>query len=234
MSSENKHVADNAGEVHLSKLQIIIGSTRPTRSADLVHPWITKTATAQSALEVEVLDLVDWPLPFFSEHFGTIGDINDPSYSAPILKAWKKKIKEGDAYIFVTPEYNHSITGVLKNAFDSVWASNGFRNKPIAIVGYSAGIGGGIRAVEHLAQIAVEAEAVPLRNTVIIPFVGEAFDEAGQPKSSFTRVCLDVLLDDVAWWSTALKQARTAGELTPGRFRVRAAMMADKTESKNT
>ena len=62
-----------------------------------------------------------------------------------VVKAWNQTIKEGGAYVFITPEYNHSVPGVLKNAIDSVWASFAFRNKPVAAVGYSAGIGAGIR-----------------------------------------------------------------------------------------
>jgi NAD(P)H-dependent FMN reductase len=210
----------------MSKLQIIVGSTRHTRSADRVLPWVTSTAAAHDGFEVEVLDLRDWPLPHFAEHFGTIGDMNDPTYSDPIVKAWNKKIKEGDAYLFVTPEYNHSIPGVLKNAIDTVFVSFGFRNKPAAAVGYSAGIGAGIRAIEHLAQVMIEAEAVPLRQTVVIPFVGDAFDAAGRPVDVSTRASLDILLDDLAWWSAALEQARAAGELIPGKARLRAATAA--------
>jgi NAD(P)H-dependent FMN reductase len=209
----------------MSRLKIIVGTTRPTRAADRVAPWVASVAAAHGSFDVEVLDLRDWPLPFFSEHFGTLGDINDPTYSEPIVKAWNRTIKDADAYIVVTGEYNHSIPGALKNAIDSVWASNAFRNKPVAVVGYSAGIGGGIRAIEHLAQIVVETEAVPLRNTVVIPFVNDAFDDAGRPASPMTNAALDVLLDDLAWWSTALEQARAAGELPPGRARLRDAML---------
>ncbi|WP_405577850.1 NADPH-dependent FMN reductase [Streptomyces sp. NBC_01190] len=209
----------------MSKLKIIVGTTRPTRAADRVAPWVASVAAAHGGFEVEVLDLRDWPLPFFSEHFGTLGDINDPTYSEPLVKAWNKVIKDADAYIVVTSEYNHSIPGVLKNAIDSVWASNAFRNKPVAAVGYSAGISGAIRAIEHLAQIVVEAEAVPLRNTVVIPFANGAFDDTGRPTSADTSAALDVLLDDLAWWSGALEQARTAGELLPGRVRLRDAVL---------
>ncbi len=209
----------------MSKLKIIVGTTRPTRNADKVAPWVASVAAAHGGFEVEVLDLRDWPLPFFAEHFGTLGDINDPTYSEPLVKAWNKAIADGDAYLVVTSEYNHSIPGVLKNAIDSVWASNAFRNKPVAAVGYSAGIGGGIRAIEHLAHIVVETEAVPLRNTVVMPFANDAFDDAGRPTSPVTNAALDVLLDDLAWWSTALEQARAAGELPPGRARLRDAML---------
>jgi NAD(P)H-dependent FMN reductase len=210
----------------MSKLQVIIGSTRPTRSADLVVPWVVSTASAHGGFDVEVIDLREWPLPLFAEHLGTIGDFSDPTYSDPIVKAWNKKVKEGDAYLVVTPEYNHSIPAVLKNAIDSVFLSFAFRNKPIAAVGYSAGIGAGIRAIEHLAHVVVEAEAVPLRNTVVVPFVATAFDDQGQPNDPMTSISLDVVLDDLAWWSSALEKARATGELIPGAFRARAAMAA--------
>jgi NAD(P)H-dependent FMN reductase len=210
----------------MSKLQVIVGSTRPTRSVDLVMPWVVSRASAHGGFDVEVIDLRDWPLPIFAEHIGTIGDFIDPTYSEPIVKAWNNKIKEADAYIVVTPEYNHSLPAVLKNAIDSVFLSFGFRNKPIAAVGYSAGIGAGIRAIEHLAHVAIEAEAVPLRNSVVIPFVATAFDEPGEPTDPAASVSLDVVLDDLAWWSLALEAARAAGELIPGAFRARAAMAA--------
>jgi NAD(P)H-dependent FMN reductase len=210
----------------MSKLQIIVGSTRPTRTADVVVPWVVSRALGHGGFDVEVIDLRDWPLPFFAEHMGTIGDFSDPTYSEPIVKAWNNKIKEADAYIVVTPEYNHSLPAVLKNAIDSVFLSFGFRNKPVAAVGYSAGIGAGIRAIEHLAHVAIEAEAVPLRNSVLIPLVATAFDEAGEPLDPMANISLDVMLDDLAWWSPALEAARAAGELVPGVFRARAAMAA--------
>lgn len=210
----------------MSKLKIIVGTTRPTRAADNVAPWVASVAADHARFDVEVLDLRDWPLPFFSEHFGTIGDINDPTYSDPLVKAWNKTIADADAYVITTGEYNHSVPAVLKNAIDSVWVSNGFRNKPVATVGYSAGIGGGTRAIEHLAQIMIEAEAVPLRNAVVIPLVNDAFNDAGRPTNPITNAALTVALDDLAWWSTALEQARAAGELPPGRARMRDAMLA--------
>jgi NAD(P)H-dependent FMN reductase len=210
----------------MSKLLIIVGSTRPGRASDLVTPWLTAKATAHEAFETEIADLRDWPLPIFGEHFGTIGDLSDPTYSEPIVKAWNSKIKSADAYVIVSPEYNHSIPGGLKNAIDTVWLSFGFRNKPVAFVGYAGGIGGGMRAIEHLAHVFVEAEAVPMRNNVVIPFVGQAFDESGKPANPMTDPAADVMLDDLAWWSAALEKARADGELVPGSFRLRAAMAA--------
>ena len=210
----------------MPKLQVIVGSTRPSRAADQVVPWVVRRAEGHGEFEVEVLDLRDWPLPFFQEHMGTIGDFADPTYSEPIVRAWNRKIAEGDAFLIVTAEYNHSVPGQLKNAIDSVFVSFGFRNKPIGFVGYSGGIAAGTRAVEHLALIAVEGEAVPLRNTVLIPFVADAFDEAGEPKNPATDIALGITLDDLSWFANALGRARAEGELLPGTFRARAAAAA--------
>ena len=210
----------------MSKLQIIVGSTRPTRSADRVIPWATARATAHHAFEVEVLDLRDWPLPMFAEHIGTIGDFRDPTYSEPIVKQWNQKIAEAAAYLVITPEYNHSVPGVLKNAIDSIFVSFALRNKPIAAIGYSGGIAAGTRAIEHLAHIAIEADMHPVRSSVLLPFVASAFDDAGEPVNPMTQIALQILLDDLAWWSTCLKLARGAGELPPAVFRARAAAAA--------
>ena len=203
----------------MTKLQIVVGSTRPTRNAERVLAWVAKRAEEQGGFEVEVLDLRDWPLPIFQEHRGTIGDFNDPTYSEPIVKRWNQKLKEGGAYLFVTPEYNHSVPGVLKNAIDNVFVSWALRNKPGGFVGYSTGIAGGVRAIEHLALIGIEAELVPLRNTVLIPNVEAAFTETGDPVDPIADKSLGVLLDDLAWWSNVLAQARAEGELPPAAFR---------------
>jgi NAD(P)H-dependent FMN reductase len=205
------------------KLQIIVGSTRPTRAADKVAPWVTRRAAVHEAFDTEVLDLRDWPLPMFGEHMGSIGDPRDPSYSDDRVRGWNKKIAEADAYLIITPEYNHSIPGELKNAIDSVFVSFAFRNKPLAMVGYSGGVGGGIRAIEHLNQVAVELEMAPLRSTVVLPYVEKAFDDDGLPVDPATDVSLQILLDDLAWWAAALHSARTAGELIPGKVRLRMA-----------
>src|SRR6516164_407550 len=163
-------------------LKIIIGSTRSGRAADRVVPWIADLAKEHGAFCVEVLDLRDWPLPFFAETLQTVGNPRDPAYSDPVVKRWNQRVAEGDAYLFITPEYNHSVPGVLKNAIDSVFASFAFRNKPAAFVGYSGGIAAGVRAIEHLAHIAIEAEMVPLRSTVLLPAVGGAFGQNGAPR----------------------------------------------------
>src|SRR5271165_7114858 len=199
----------------LSKLQIIVGSTRESRLADRVVPWAVRRAQDHGAFDVEVLDLREWRLPIFQEHLGTIGDFKDPTYSEPIVRQWNRKIKEGDAFLVITAEYLHSLPGGLKNALDNVFLSFALRNKPLAAVGYSTGVAAGVRAVEHLAAVAIESEAVPLRNSVLIPYVETAFDEDGAPKDPQTEIAMTILLDDLAWWSGVLEKARAEGELPP-------------------
>ncbi|MCU1377040.1 MAG: putative reductase [Acidimicrobiales bacterium] len=116
------------------------------------------------------------------------------------------------------PERGAAVFFVLKNAIDSVFVSNGFRNKPAGFVGYSGGIVGGSRAVEHLATIAIEAELVPLRNAVLLAQFHQAFAE-GRPVDLATDAALTILLDDLVWWGDALRRARAEGELPTARQR---------------
>ena len=204
-------------------LKIIIGSTRPGRAADRVIPWIVTASRDHGAFAVDVLDLRDWQLPIFGETLASVGDPRNPTFCVPAVKRWNAKIAEGDAYLFITPEYNHSIPAVLKNAIDSVFTTSAFRGKPAGFVAYSGGIGGGIRAIEHLAHVAIEAEMVPLRNSVIIPFVPDAFGPGGQPANPGTGTAAKILPDDLAWWAKALRQAREEGALPPAAMRRTAA-----------
>jgi NAD(P)H-dependent FMN reductase len=201
------------------ELKIVVGSTREGRAADLVLPWLTDRAEAHDAFAVEVLDLRDWPLPMFGERHEAVMDPERRGYSDPIVQRWNRAIAAGDAYLFLTPEYNHSVPAVLKNAIDSVFGSFGFRNKVAGFVGYSGGLVGGARAVEHLAHIAIEAELVPLRNATLIARVHHAFAEDGRPRDAGPDARLTVLLDDLAWWGEALRRARGAGELLPAHAR---------------
>jgi NAD(P)H-dependent FMN reductase len=206
----------------MTRLHIIVGSTRDGRAAEPVAQWVYRRAKEHGGFDVTLLDLREWPLPMFAETLATIGDFSNPTYSEPIVRRWNQTIAEGDAFIFVTPEYNHSFSGVLKNAIDNVFVSWGFRNKPAAFVAYSAGPVGGARAVEQLALVLIEAEMVPLRNTVLVSAVHAAFDDYAEPTNPQSDAALKILLDDVAWWTDATVAARAGGELEPGSLRFRA------------
>ena len=203
------------------KLQIIVGSTREGRHAGRVLEWVLPLA--RNTFEVEVLDLREWPLPMFQEVVANMGTLQNPTYSDPLVERWNGKIKEADAYVLVTPEYNHGIPAVLKNAIDTVFFSFGFRRKPVAFVGYSLGLTAGVRAVEQLNQVMLETEAVPVRTQTLVPFVTNAFDASGQPVQPLMNVSLGVMLEDLAWLAKALEAARMAGDTVPSAFRIRAA-----------
>ncbi len=205
------------------KLQVIIGSTRSGRHVDTVSRWALPVAQSRGDFEIQVLELRDGPLPFFQETIATVGDFSNPTYSDPLVKHWNQKIKEADAHLIITPEYNQSIPAVLKNAIDAVFFSYGFRHKAFAFVSYSLGPTAGARAVEHLTAIMVETEAIPVRTPTLIPLITQAFDAQGQPTNPSLQHTLNVMLDDLSWLATALKLAHPEGEPAPAALRIRAA-----------
>ncbi len=190
---------------HKLNIAIIISSTRETRFADKPAAWIKSIADARGDIAAEVVDLRDYPMPFFEEVAG-------PAYaptSNPVARAWREKLGGFDGYLIVTAEYNHSPTGVLSNALDYLGAE--VARKPVAFVGYG-GVGGA-RAVEQLRQIAVELQMAPTRAAVHI--AGADFLGVWQQGKSFDDLphllpSAKATLDDLAWWATALKSAREA------------------------
>jgi NAD(P)H-dependent FMN reductase len=200
-------------------LKILVGSTREGRAADRVVPWVARSAETRNTFAVDVLDLREWNLPMFAETIHTVGDFHHPTYSQPLIRKWNDTVRDADAVLIVTPEYNHSIPAVLKNAIDSLFFSFALRNKPAGLIGYSAGPVGGARSVEHLAHVLIEAEAVPLRNTVLIPAVHDAFADTGDPANPATQAALEILIEDLEWWGRILADARPAS-LLPGVVRM--------------
>jgi NAD(P)H-dependent FMN reductase len=191
------------------KIALIIGSTRATRFADIPAKWIKAQAEARGDMEIEVVDLRDHKMPFFNE---MASNAYMPS-TAEAAVAWQKKIAGFDGYLFVVAEYNHSITGELKNALDQAYVE--WARKPMAAIAY--GSMGGARALEHLRMIAVELQMVPVRNAVHIgggdfwklhPGMGGSgamadIEAALVPSAKAT-------LDDLVWWAKATMAARSA------------------------
>ncbi len=189
------------------KIAVIVSSTRPTRFADVPTKWIVEQAKARGDMDVEVVDLRDYPLPFFDE---VASNAWVPSQN-PVAQKWQKKIAEFDGYIFVVAEYNRSITGALKNALDQAYVE--WAHKPLGSVGY--GSMGAANALGHLQNIGVELQMVPTRNNVRIggsdffrvhPGMGGSGNlgdiEAGIAASA------KAMLDDVMWWAKATMAAR--------------------------
>ena len=191
-------------EFSMTHIQVILGSTRQGRFGDKVARWFMQRATAHPGLSAELVDLVDWPLPFFDSPV-------PPAMQEPQdfqTRAWAQKVSAADGYVLVTPEYNHGYPAVLKNALDHLVRP--WRHKPVGFVGYG-GPGAGIRAVEQLRQVVIELEMVPLRHQVAIPNVYRAFDDHGLLKESAgpDRQAAAVL-DEMALWSRSLQPLRAA------------------------
>lgn len=191
------------------KIAVIVSSTRPTRFADIPTNWIVGKAKEHGGLDVEVLDLRDYPMPFFDE---VASNAWAPTQNAVAVK-WQKKLAEFDGYIFVTAEYNRSITGALKNALDQAYVE--WAKKPAGIVAY--GSVGGTRAAEHLRNIAVELQMVPVRHGVHIGGgdfmkVHPGFGGSGNLAAIEGSIgaSAKAMLDDVTWWAKATKAAKAA------------------------
>jgi len=186
---------------------VIVGSTRPNRFSEKPAQWIFSEAKKRSELEVEVLDLRDYDMPFFDEGVSP-SRITDGGYNNKVVKKWAKKIGEKDAYIIVSPEYNHSTSAVLKNAMDRCYYE--WNQKAVGFVSYGS-VGGG-RAVEHLRLIAVELQMVPVRTSVHIP--GDTYVWGGKEwkpdEDKGLMGAAKTMIDQVIWWGNAAKAARIA------------------------
>ncbi len=185
------------------KIAIVVGSTRPGRFADHPKQWIYDRAAARDDLDVEIVDLRDYPLPLFEE---AMSPAWAPSENE-VAKAWQAKVAEFDGFIFTAAEYNRGPTAALKNALD--YAYNEWNQKVAAFVGYG-GVGGA-RAIEQLRLHAVELQMSPIRNGVHIMFpVYMDVVQNGKKLSEFDFLneSADGMLDQLSWWANALKTAR--------------------------
>ncbi|RKH06133.1 NADPH-dependent oxidoreductase [Corallococcus sp. CA053C] len=182
------------------KVAIVVGSTRPGRKADVVARWVHDIAKKRSDAEYEIVDLQDFNLPLLDEPF-------PPSmgkYTLPHTKAWAAKVAAYDAYVFVTPEYNHSTSGALKNALDYLYAE--WNNKAAGFVAY--GSAGGVRAVEHLRLIAAELQMATVRAQVQLSLFTDFENFAVFKPDPHKEKSVNGMLDQVVSWGTALQTVR--------------------------
>jgi NAD(P)H-dependent FMN reductase len=187
------------------RIGIIVGSTRPGRFADRPAQWLLELASRRTDLAPELVDLRDYPLPFFDE---PKSPLRAPSQH-PVAVEWSRKVASLDAFVFVNGEYNHSIPAVLKNALDYLYAE--WNRKPAGCVSY--GNAGGARGIEQLRLMLVELQVAPVRAAVHLgrhEFMdmllhGKSFADFPHLEQS-----ANVMLDDVAWWGRALRTARQA------------------------
>ena len=184
----------------MTKIAIILGSTRPGRNGAAVATWVRDIASRRSDAEFELVDLADFPLPHLDEAVPPSMGV----YSNDHTKAWSAKIAEFDGYAFVTPEYNHSTSGVLKNALDYLYSE--WNNKAAAFVSY--GSVGGARAVEHLRLIASELQLATVRAQVAISLMTEFENYSVFKPNDYLLPQVDTMLDQLVRWTKALEPLR--------------------------
>lgn len=190
------------------KIAVIISSTRATRFADKPANWFMEKVSGNPDLEFHLVDLRDQDLPFFNE---MASNLWMPS-ADPKAVAWQEKLAGYDGFVFVVAEYNHSITGALKNALDQAYKE--WNRKPMACVAYG-GVGGA-RAVEHLRLIGIELQMVPLRNAVHIgggDFMQVSPLGNNAPMAEIEdhlKGSLEAMMAELVWWTKATKAAREA------------------------
>jgi NAD(P)H-dependent FMN reductase len=187
------------------RVALIVGSTRQNRFADTPVQWLVEGAAARSDLQLEVLDLRNYRLPFYDEPVPAA--YTGGAFSQPEAEAWRHRIGQFDAFIATVAEYNHGATAVLKNAFDSAHLE--WQRKPIGFVGYG-GVGAA-RAIEHLRGVAIELQMAPIKQEVNIgmePFLGVMRGGRNLNDYEYLGQSRTALLDNLVWWGTALKAAR--------------------------
>jgi NAD(P)H-dependent FMN reductase len=187
-------------------ISVIVGSTRKGRFSEKPAHWILQHLRKQEGVEARILDLRDFPMPFFEEAAPPAMP-GRPPYEHEVVKNWTAQIGASDGFVFVTPEYNYGPAAVLKNAID--WVYPEWNRKAAAFVSYGGAMGA--RAVQQLRLTAVELQMAPIRSSVHIPvatlwkhFQGGDVDKglAEMEKQA------NVMIDDLIWWTAALKTAR--------------------------
>lgn len=182
------------------RLAIIIGSTRPERVGAAVGRWVHEVAQQRGDAEFELVDLEDFDLPLLDEPLPP----SQGNYSKEHTRRWAAKIASFDGYVFVTPEYNHGISGALKNAIDFLYAE--WNDKAAGFVGY--GSAGATRAVEHLRLVMAEVQVATVRNQVMLS-LREDFEGYSRFKPrEFHPRSLGQVLDQVVAWAGALRAVR--------------------------
>jgi len=193
------------------KIQVIIGTTRENRFSEKPAHYIFEELKKKEGVEAELIDLRDWPLPFFDEPISPA--FNNGTYKNELATKWAQKIAEADGYIIVTGEYNHGYPAVLKNALDYVYKE--WNKKAVGFVSY--GTAGGARSVEQLRAVAIELQLVPIRPAIHIPFdlVMKLMPEKTPVHPELFKSLregqvdrVEVFLTDLVWTTIALKQAR--------------------------
>jgi NAD(P)H-dependent FMN reductase len=182
------------------KVAIIVGTTRPGRKADTVARWVLDIAARRGDASFEIVDIADFKLPMLDEALPpSMGQ-----YAQPHTKAWAAKIAEFDAFVFVTPEYNHSMSGSLKNAIDFLYRE--WNDKAAGFVSY--GSVGGARAVEQLRLVMGELKVADVRAAVALSLFTDFENFTTFKPQPGQEAAVEAMLNDLIPWGRALQAMR--------------------------
>ena len=191
----------------MTTIDVVLGSTRPNRFAEKPARWVLERLNARPGVEARLVDLRDHPLPFFDREA-------PPAYTGrehptPETARFAATIDQADGYVFVTPEYNHGISGALKNAIDFLFAE--WNNKAAGFVSYG-GVSAGSRAVEVIKQIATTLKMMPIPEAISIPFVFRLIQGSHFKPEPELEYAATAMLDELRRWADALSGFRAPHE----------------------
>ena len=190
----------------MTVISVIMGSTREGRFSEKPARWILQHLKKRDGIDARLLDLRDFPMPFFDQPVPPATPGKQP-YADESVKKWTAAIAVSDGFVFVTPEYNYGPPAVLKNAID--WVYPEWNRKAAGFVSYGSAVGA--RGVQQLRETAIELQLAPVRSSVHIPVStlwahykgGDVDAGLAELEASAAR-----LIDDLLWWTAALKAAR--------------------------
>ncbi|WP_406044531.1 NAD(P)H-dependent oxidoreductase [Micromonospora sp. NBC_00898] len=184
----------------MTRIGIIIGSTRPGRNGEAVARWVYDIATKRGDARYELVDIKDFNLP----HLDEMAPPSLGQYTQPHTLRWAEKVASFDGYVIVTPEYNHSTSGALKNAIDFLYAE--WNNKAVGFVSY--GSVGGTRAVEHLRLVVAELQMADVRAQVALSLFTDFENFSVFKPGAHQEGAVNTMLDQLDAWSGALATLR--------------------------
>lgn len=195
MSTHQRHGIPQPADEDPLRLAVIVGSTREGRFGGIVAGWFVTQARQRDDMALDVIDLAEVNLPAVY-----------PRQPGPAVAAFIERIDRADAFVVVTPEYNHGYPASLKQAIDLPHGQ--WRAKPVGFVSYG-GMAGGLHAVEQLRQVFAELHVVTMRDTVSFHMAHQRFDESGEPREpAGCNAAAKTMLDQLAWWAAVLRTAR--------------------------
>jgi NAD(P)H-dependent FMN reductase len=187
------------------KIQVILVSVRQGRNGEKIAKWAMdylQSRAGSDAYQLELVDLKDWQLPYYEE--ATPPSMIQGKYSSEPALKWSAKISEADAYVIITPEYNHAYPASLKNALDYLYTE--WNNKAVSFISYGVSASGA-RANEQLKQVVNELQLFATREEVNVPLMA-GFEENGYPKNTeMLNTKLEKMISKLVWLATALKNA---------------------------